>query len=211
MLGDLSGKGLAAAAQVSTVRNMLRAFLYSKLTVAEAVTELNRILTENNLLIDFSTLFVAAYDSGTRQLTYVNCGQEPALVRRSATGMVAPLSSTGPVLGSIENAQFDEETLTLAPGDALAIFSDGLTEVGLSRTTMLGAEGVTALFEKSDGRIIRGRCRGRRGRRRQRWLSIWHCASLQAWTRRLKAALCATMSVFWSPLSRLDRSIRIIK
>ena len=149
VLGDLSGKGLAAAAQVATVRNMLRAFLYSRPTVAEAITELNRVLAENNLLTGFSTLFVAAYDSGTREMKYVNCGQEPALLRRAGASSVTLLSSTGPVLGSIENEQFAEETLTLAPGDALAIFSDGLTEVGLSRTTMLGIEGVTALFEKS--------------------------------------------------------------
>jgi len=146
VVGDLSGKGLQAAASVSIVRNMLRAFLYTQPTVAEAVIELNRVLAENNLLSGFTTLFVGAYDRGTRRLKYANCGQEPALLKRSATGAVEQLPPTGPILGSIENAQYTEETVVLAPGDALAIFSDGLTEVGPSRTDMLGIEGVTALL-----------------------------------------------------------------
>ena len=100
VVGDFSGKGLVAA-NVSVVRNMLRAFLYSKPSLAEAVTELNRVLAENNLLTGFATLFVG----GTRVLHYVNCGQEPALVRRAATGRVETLPLTGPILGSIENSE----------------------------------------------------------------------------------------------------------
>lgn len=146
VVGDLSGKGLAAAAQVATVRNMLRAFLYSKPTVAEAVTDLNRVLAENELLTGFSTLFVGAYDDGTGVLNFVNCGQEPALVRRGATGAVEQLMPTGPILGALENVRYGEEAVTLVPGDALAIFTDGVTEVGPSRTAMLGMEGVIALL-----------------------------------------------------------------
>jgi serine phosphatase RsbU (regulator of sigma subunit) len=148
VVGDLSGKGLAAAAQVSIVRNMLRAFLYSKPAVTEAVTELNRVLAENNLLTGFSTLFVSVYDADTCCLRYVNCGQEPALLRRAATSTVEQLMPTGAILGSIENAQYTEELVTLAPGDALAIFTDGVTEVGSTRLKMLGIEGAIALLEQ---------------------------------------------------------------
>ncbi len=49
-------------------------------------------------------------------------------------------------MGALENARFAEEAVTLAPGDAFAVFSDGLTECGPLRTAMLGIEGVTALF-----------------------------------------------------------------
>ncbi len=148
VVGDLSGKGLAAAAQVSVVRNMLRAFLYSRPTAGEAVTELNRVLAENDLLTGFSTLFVGIYDGAARLLRYVNCGQEPALVRRAGSGRVEELRPTGPVLGSFEGAVFAEQTVSLGPGDALAMFTDGLTEVGASRTDMLGVEGVAALLAR---------------------------------------------------------------
>lgn len=146
VLGDLAGKGLAAAAQVATVRNMLRAFLYTRPTVAEAVNDLNRVLAENGLLTGFATLFVGAYDAGTCVLNYCNCGQEPALLRRASSGVVEQLLPTGPVMGAIEGARFSGAMVTLAPGDSLAIFSDGLTECGPDRTAMLNIEGVVDLL-----------------------------------------------------------------
>ena len=147
VVGDLSGKGLEAAAQVATVRNMLRAYAYNRATLSEAVTELNRVIAKNGLLKGFATLFIGVYDNGSGTLTYVNCGQEPALLRRSSTGRVEPLLPTGPVLGSFVGAIFEEQTVSLSPRDAVALFSDGLTEIGPTRKNMLGIEGVTALLE----------------------------------------------------------------
>jgi PAS domain S-box-containing protein len=147
VVGDLSGKGLAAATQVATVRNMLRYALYSVHTIAEALGILNSLLAEQNLLTGFATLFVCTYDSVGRTLTYVNCGQEPALVRRAVGGPIEYLEPNGPVLGAIEGVVFEEQRITLEPGDALAVFTDGLTEVGGSRLTMLGIDGVAAILE----------------------------------------------------------------
>ena len=149
VVGDLSGKGLAAATQVATVRNMLRYALYRARTIAGALESLNSLLVEQGLLTGFATLFVATYDSLGRSLTYVNCGQEPALVRRAAGGPVEQLAPTGPVLGSFEGAIFEERKMTLGPGDMLAVFTDGLTEVGRSRREMLDIDGVAALLEQS--------------------------------------------------------------
>ena len=148
VVGDVSGKGLAAAAQVGTVRNMLRYALYRSRTVVGAIQSLNSLLAEQRLLAGFATLFVAVYDSGVRTLTYVNCGQEPALVRRAA-GPVELLAPTGPVLGMFEAATFEEKTVTLGAGDVLAMFTDGLTEAGKTRAEMLGIEGVAALLGPS--------------------------------------------------------------
>jgi len=156
VVGDLSGKGLAAAAQVSTVRNMLRAFLYSQPTLAEAMTMLNRVLSENSLLTGFTTLFAGCYDSASGIFQYVNCGQEPALVWRAGDGRVEPLDATGAIMGAIEGAEFVQSCVTLRPGDALAMFTDGLTEVGASRSNLLGVEGVSALLDSAAVRM-RGR------------------------------------------------------
>ena len=147
VVGDLAGKGLAAATQVATVRNMLRYALYSAYNIAEALGSLNSLLAEQDLLTGFATLFVCTYDSVGRTLTYVNCGQEPALVRRAVSGLVEHLVPNGPVLGAIEGAVFEERRIILGPGDALAVFTDGLTEVGISRLAMLGIDGVAALLE----------------------------------------------------------------
>ncbi len=146
VVGDLSGKGLAAAAQVSTVRNMLRATLYLGQTVAQAVINLNGILAENGLLTGFATLFVGVYDASSGLLRYVNCGQEPGLVRRASTGQVEMLDPTGPVLGAFPGAAFTQAQTLLCPGDGVALFTDGLTEAGPSRANMLELEGIAALL-----------------------------------------------------------------
>lgn len=146
VVGDLSGKGLAAAAQVSTVRNMLRATLYLGQTVAQAVINLNDILADNGLLTGFATLFVGVYDASSGLLRYVNCGQEPGLVRRASAGKIEMLEPTGPVLGAFAGAVFTQEQTLLCPGDALALFTDGLTEAGPSRANMLELEGIAALL-----------------------------------------------------------------
>jgi PAS domain S-box-containing protein len=148
VVGDLSGKGLEAAAQVATVRNMLRYALYRSRKIVGALHSLNSLLIEQHLLTGFATLFVAVYDSETGILAYVNCGQEPALVRRAA-GAVEPLSATGPVLGVSENATFKERTVTLGAGDTLVVLTDGLTDCGMSRQEMLGIDGVAALLAPS--------------------------------------------------------------
>ncbi len=149
VVGDLSGKGLAAASEVATVRNMVRYALYSGRTIAEAVTNLDRILVEHDLLTGFATLFVGIYDHNERSLSYVNCGQEPGLIWRAAAGEVEQLPPTGPVLGGFESESgYDEARVFLFSGDVLALFTDGMTEVGRSRRQFLEVEGLAELFAR---------------------------------------------------------------
>ncbi len=150
VVADLSGKGLAAASQVATVRHMLRTLLYQKQsTVAESVASLNAMLFEHNLLTGFATLFVGAYDVNERSLTYTSCGQEPGLLLRKETGEIEELPPTGAVLGAFPDATFEERKVTLASGDVLALFTDGLTEAGPSRKDLLQVEGVLSIFRDS--------------------------------------------------------------
>ena len=150
MVADLSGKGLAAASQVATVRHMLRALVYQQqTTLAEAVSCLNDMLFEHNLLTGFATLFLGAYQVDARTLTYVSCGQEPGLIRRKATGAIEELPATGPVLGGFSGVTFGEKVVSLSSGDVLAVFTDGLTEAGLNRRELLEMRGVTAIFRES--------------------------------------------------------------
>jgi len=146
VVGDLSGKGLAAAAQVATVRNMLRYALYTSYTIAEAVTRLNTILIANRLLSGFATLVVMTFDVVARNISYVSCGQEPALVRRRRDGTVEQLPPTGPILGAFESARYSETVLPLETGDAFALYTDGLTEAGPSRRDFFGIDRLIALL-----------------------------------------------------------------
>ncbi len=150
VVADLSGKGLAAASQVATVRHMLRTLLYDRqATIAEAVTRLNAMLVDHDLLTGFATLFVGTYDANARTLTYVSCGQEPGLILRKATGDVEELGPTGPVLGGFPSASYVEQAVPLASGDVIGLFTDGLTEAGPNRKDLLGISGVLSVFRES--------------------------------------------------------------
>lgn len=154
VVGDLSGKGLAAASQIATVRNMLRFALYRGRTISSALMELNETLSEHGLLTGFATLFVGLYDTGAQTLTYVSCGHEPGLVRR-ASGIIDQLSPTGPVLGAFTGVQYEQCAVPLGTGDALLVFTDGLSEAGRSRRDFLGVEGIARAVEafRSEERV----------------------------------------------------------
>ena len=142
VIGDLSGKGLSAAIQVSNLRNMVQYAMFTGRTVGEAVTRLNQLVMANNLLTGIATLFVADYDTNSRTLTYVSCGHEPGLLRRRSTGVVDRLTSTGPILAADETTVYEESVVILEPGDAFALYTDGLTESGHDRLSMLGSDGL---------------------------------------------------------------------
>ena len=150
-VGDLSGKGLAAAAQVATVRNMLRYSLYRASSLAEAIEELNRTLVMHELLSGFATLFVGVYDQQSRVLTYLSCGHDPSLLRRAAGGAIELLPGGGTevnaVLGLTEDSRFQSQTAALNPGDMLFFCTDGVTEAGRARGEFLGVAGVAALLD----------------------------------------------------------------
>ncbi len=142
VIGDISGKGLAAASQVATVRNMLKFALTEGRTLSQAVSRLNSVLCEHGLLSGFVTLFVGALDTGVKTLTYVSAGHEPTLIRRSRTGEVEELVTTGPPLGVVDEQTYGERVVNLSEGDVVLLYTDGLTDAGPDRRTPLGIDGI---------------------------------------------------------------------
>jgi len=145
VIGDVSGKGLAAAQQLALIRNSLRTTLYLYRTPAQAAASLNTIVTAHDLLVGFVTAFVGVYDAATGEITYASCGHEPGLIRR-AGGIVEELGPTGPPLGVDQNASYSEGSVKLAAGDTLLLYTDGLSEAGPSRRELLGTAGLTHLL-----------------------------------------------------------------
>lgn len=145
VIGDVSGKGLAAAQQLALIRNSLRTTLYLYRTPAQAASSLNAIVTAHDLLVGFVTAFVGVYDAAIGEITYTSCGHEPGLVRR-ASGAMEELGPTGPPLGIDQNASYSEGSITLSPGDTLLLYTDGLSEAGQSRRQLLGTSGLTRLL-----------------------------------------------------------------
>ncbi|MES2460918.1 MAG: GAF domain-containing SpoIIE family protein phosphatase, partial [Armatimonadota bacterium] len=145
VVGDLSGKGLAAASQIATLRNMLRFALYQGQELSKALQELNEVLVGHHLLQGFATLFVGLYDLDEKTLTYVSCGHETALLRRSGGDIIDQLEPNSPIVGAFAGAEFFQETWLLNPGDTLLVYTDGVSEAGRSRHEFLGVEGLAKI------------------------------------------------------------------
>jgi serine phosphatase RsbU (regulator of sigma subunit) len=131
VVGDVGGEGLNVAVQIAIIRYMLRYALYTRVSLANAVSELNALIADHRLLGPFTTLFVGIYDSDLRELSYVSCGLEPALlVMAGEKPRAEVLQPTGPAIGASTSSEFSERSAMLLPGDAVAVFTDGFLAPG---------------------------------------------------------------------------------
>ena len=127
-LGDVAGKGSPAALLMALLLAMMRTLIDEGLEGADLVTRLNVQIGRHALPHSrFVTLFVAILNPATGELTYVNAGQNPPLLRRG-NGTYERLRAGGMALGMFENASYTTGATTLDPGDVLVMYSDGITE-----------------------------------------------------------------------------------
>jgi serine phosphatase RsbU (regulator of sigma subunit) len=128
VLGDISGKGMAAALLMANLQANLRSQCATGWNgPSELLQSVNRLFYENTIDSAYATLFFAEYDDRSRRLRYANCGHYPPLLLRNS-GAVERLESTGTVIGLFENLNCDVEERELQPGDTLVLFTDGVTE-----------------------------------------------------------------------------------
>jgi sigma-B regulation protein RsbU (phosphoserine phosphatase) len=126
-VADISGKGLPAALLMANIQATLRAIIGAHASLAELATRVNALLHANSPSNKFATAFFLAYDPATGCGVYVNCGHNDGIVLRSG-GTVELLTTTGLPVGLFARAAYEEGQVSLAPGDLLMIYSDGVTE-----------------------------------------------------------------------------------
>src|SRR5258706_5751336 len=124
-LGDVSGKGPPAALLTAMLQGMFSTQAFAPVEPAEMMTRVNRALLARGIENRFATIFYAILRADGR-LTYCNAGQNPPLMF-SASG-VRKLETGGMIVGLFPYASYQQEDVQLAAGDALAIFSDGVSE-----------------------------------------------------------------------------------
>jgi PAS domain S-box-containing protein len=126
-LGDVMGKGLAAAMLMATVRSVLRG-VAPKNRPARALYHAEKALHQDLDRSDsFVTLFYSHLDLETKRLDYVDCGHGHAFLRRSA-GPVEELLPRGLPLGVSGKGDYQQGSIVFAAGDALVLYSDGLID-----------------------------------------------------------------------------------
>jgi sigma-B regulation protein RsbU (phosphoserine phosphatase) len=125
-IADVSGKGVTAGLMMAGLQASFRIFCKNDPSPAQLLVELNSALKENLPQSKFVTLFLGRLDTRTGTIEYANAGHTPPVVVRG-TG-VEELTETDLLLGVVRDVEYTNRVLHLAPGDALVLFTDGLSE-----------------------------------------------------------------------------------
>jgi len=130
-IGDVAGKGLAAALLTSSLHSLARALRqYQHGSLSALTASIDEMFSEVCPDSSYATMFVARYDPSRRFLYFVNAGHEPPVVlRKTGSGYrPVPLEPTGPVIGMLRKSAFQENVVSVAPGDLIVAYTDGLCE-----------------------------------------------------------------------------------
>jgi serine phosphatase RsbU (regulator of sigma subunit) len=128
VVGDIAGKGMAAALLMANLQANLRSQYAAALDQPELLLRsVNQLFYENTVDSAYATLFFAEYDGRTERLRYVNCGHLPALLLRGDDSMER-LGSTCTVLGLFKEWDCALGENDFRSGDTLLLYTDGVTE-----------------------------------------------------------------------------------
>jgi sigma-B regulation protein RsbU (phosphoserine phosphatase) len=153
-IGDVAGHGMSASMLMASVQTFLHTLIPEHDSPVEVLRRLNNFFYHNVQVTTFVTLFLGQFDPATRTLTYSNAGHNPPLVlRREADGQepVAWLKPTGAAIGLIEGFQSGLDSVTLAPGDILLLYTDGVTEAANPQKEEFGRDRLAALVRRAAG------------------------------------------------------------
>ena len=142
VVADIAGKGIGAALLMANLQAALRSQCATAWEQPERfLRSVNQLLYENTAEGDYATLFFAEYDDDTRKLRYSNCGHPPALLLRGDDSLER-LGATCTVVGLFEKWDCLMEERELAPGDAVLLYTDGVTEALNGEGEEFGEEGL---------------------------------------------------------------------
>jgi sigma-B regulation protein RsbU (phosphoserine phosphatase) len=149
VVADVAGKGTPASLLMASAHAFVHA-LAGTLAPDQVIERLNRFLFARTHAGRFVTLFYAELDTAQRRLAYVNAGHVPPfLVARG--GALSRLSEGGAALGLLPEESYAVGEVTLAPGDVLAIVTDGATEAMSPEEHELGDDRVCAALRRLSG------------------------------------------------------------
>ena len=126
VIADVSGKGITAAMFMSVTLMLIRQYAKLGLSPAEILQRTNDTLSENNAELLFATAFLGIYDSAVQSFTYANAGHNLPYCIGGALRMLDGAQSTP--LGLFDDSQYTQKTVPLRVGEALFLYTDGVSE-----------------------------------------------------------------------------------
>lgn len=126
-IADVSGKGVPAALLMANIQAFLKSICKMNLPLADATNLLNDLVAENTTMGSFITFFWGILDNVKKEMIYVNAGHNPPLHIRG--GKISKLKKGGMILGVMQTlVPYISETVSFESGDAVVLFTDGITE-----------------------------------------------------------------------------------
>ncbi len=137
---------------MASLQTALRTLVPTTDSPVEVLQHLNRFFVHNVHFTTFVTLFLACFDPATQTLTYGNAGHNPPLLycrQENGGDSINWLQPTGAAIGLVEEFKIGTETATLAHGDILLLYTDGVTEAMNAGEDQFGRERLAALVHQA--------------------------------------------------------------
>jgi serine phosphatase RsbU (regulator of sigma subunit)/CHASE2 domain-containing sensor protein len=139
-IGDVCGKGVPASLFMAITQTVMRLVVRSGEDLQAEVNAANELLVANNREEMFATLFCGVLDVPSGTITYCNCGHNPPLLLRNGATTFEPLQTSGPPLGIVDGISYRLQSIALAPGDLLFLYTDGVPEAENTQSALFGME-----------------------------------------------------------------------
>lgn len=149
VMADVSGKGVPAAIFMAVSRTLIKATGMRGITSSECMATVNDMLADESVNSMFVTVFYGIINLETGEIDYTNAGHNPPYIIHG-NGQVEEIPTMGNiVLGAFEGMEFRSGKTTLDKGDAIYLFTDGVTEAENSSNEQYGEENLVRLLSKN--------------------------------------------------------------
>ena len=154
-IADVSDKGVPAALFMMSSRTLLKGAAIGRSNPADVLTEVNDLLQEENDAAMFVTVFYAEYNPANGVLSYANGGHNPPIVvHADGSSMVLP-QTNGIALGILPDVEYEQNSVTLSPGDVLVLYTDGITEAMNAQNEEFEMERLRAVLAEAQSGDVR--------------------------------------------------------
>jgi PAS domain-containing protein len=131
IIGDVSGKGLDAAALTSVVKNTIKAYAMEHYSPAIVIEKTNNVIRAVTDISSFVSVIFAVLDTKSEKIIYCNAGHPTAIIKRNDDLVL--LEANSPIVGAFDGLEFNEHEYPINKDDLIIMYTDGLTEARLGQ------------------------------------------------------------------------------
>jgi sigma-B regulation protein RsbU (phosphoserine phosphatase) len=151
VMADVSGHGMSAGMLMSSLQTAFHTLVPATDSPLDVLERINRLYAHNISFTTFVTIFFGKLDPATRTFSYGNAGHNSGYLYRAASQQEILLHPTGPAIGLMEGFRVRLEQVTLASGDVLVLYTDGVTEAMSTDGDQWTLEGLSEVVRANHG------------------------------------------------------------